>query len=187
MRLILSTFCAVWIAVSFGSSAHAQQPASAKPAVVQVGLFALEPDGSVVALALGAHEDTFEPFAASLFSDGCNPGAGPVLSASNMPERDAWRIHGHVISLSKDRATVQLDWQKVRSSGATVSGPRQSQQLTLVIDQLTTFETLATSNDPRCGFPKIVFGARYGPSPRISDSADNGLRDQSLRARRLRE
>ena len=29
-----------------------------------------------------------------------------ALCASNMPERDAWRIHGQVISLSKDRPTV---------------------------------------------------------------------------------
>ena len=173
MRLILTTCCAVWMGIASGSSTHAQQPASANPPVVQVGLFALESDGAVLALALGAHEDTFEPFAASIFSDGCRPGAGPILSASNMPEKDAWRIRGQVLTFSKDRATVQLEWQRVRSSGATVQGPLQSQQLTLLLDQLTTFEPLASSNDPGCGFPKIVFGARYAPSPRLSNSPTN--------------
>lgn len=165
MRLLSIALCG--LVGGMPAAAVGQIGPSAPPLTVQVGIFAIHPDGSAVGLAFGADERAFEPFASVIIADDCRFGAGGGPDADG---RDVWRIRGQVISLSREEAILHLDWQRIRAGRVAVRVPAQSGRFALPVNQLHTIEPLPRSGDVTCDFPPTVFGVRYAASPRIPDA-----------------
>lgn len=156
------------------SATRAQDRPLENPPIVQVGVFATQPDGSVGGYAVETGEKVDEQFAAGVLAGDCRYGAGKGYFGDKMPAwgADAWEIHGQVLSMGPDQATVQLDWRRVRSGGQDVQQPAESRQLTLPLQQLVTLDTPIPSTNPQCA-PR-AFGARY--APRLPMNALSGAR-----------
>jgi hypothetical protein len=150
-------------AASAPLAGQAPVPAGAPPNTlrVEVGVFGMQPDGSVGGYAVETAEVVDEQFVSAILSDECRRGAGQGF-LPNVPAwgKDAWEIRGRVISLTPDQATIQLDWKRVRAAGAAVQQPTESRRLVLPLGQLLTLEAIPGTSAP-CN---SVFGARYMPA-----------------------
>ena len=134
------------------------------PPIVQVGVFRIQPDGSVGGYAVETGEAQGEVFAAGVAAGGCRFGAGRSWADQGLPEWaiDGWAIRGQVLSLAADQATIRLEWRRIRSSGSAVEQAPQARELTLPLGQLVALDS-ASAMDSQCGPPSkaMTFGARF--------------------------
>lgn len=156
--------------------AQAVSGASAKPQaapVLQIGIFSSAPDGQVRSAAYETNlsRESFQYVA------GCAMGGGnrPVPEAAT----DAWRVSGSVQSLTADEAVIQLDWQRVRASGASASSPGGSVQLTLHPGDRVPLDSATVEATAQCPARTVAFEARFGPRPFTLTGAGGAVADAS--------
>jgi hypothetical protein len=147
-------------------AAPAAAQAPDNPPIVQVGVFRIQPDGSVRGGGFTTAQVEGEALTAAVASSECRFGAGRTWLDEALPEwaTDGWTIRGRVIRLSADLATIQLDWRRVRASGSPVDQPQQSRELTLPLDQFVALDSASPVTDAQCG--PMTFGARFAPRVR---------------------
>ena len=162
MRFMTCLLCAVVGGVPVVAQQRA--PFDGHPRV-QVGVFSVQPDGSVGASASDGGGSANDQFTGAVLTDDCRVGAGSYTADTIPPwGRDAWIFRGRVLSVAPEQATIQLEWQRVRSAGAPVQSPIDSRQVTVPIDQLLTLESIGPAPpDSRCASSTKVFGVRYAP------------------------
>jgi hypothetical protein len=156
MRLLLAALFSFVVVTAAVAQTSDGQPENRL--VVQVGVFSVRPDGSIGGYAVETGEADNEPLAGGIATDGCRFGA---WIGAGMPSwaRDGWEIRGRVETLATDRATVQLEWKRVRSAGAVVEPAPESRALTLPLDQFVPLDEPV--NNPQCAPNSVAFGARY--------------------------
>ena len=132
------------------------------PLSVQVGLFAYRADGSTMASATTG--GVLGPFDGNVFaSTPCN--VGSVSKEPPAGARNAWRINGQVIEVSRDSAVVQLDWQRTKQSGDPANGPTVSERLTLQSGTPVTLDSVWADATGSCDIVRIALEARLAPRP----------------------
>jgi len=132
------------------------------PLSVQVGLFAYRADGSTMASATTG--GVLGPFDGNVFaSTPCNVGSVPKEPPAGA--RNAWRINGQVIEVSRDSAVVQLDWQRTKQSGDPANGPTGSERLTLQSGTPVTLDSVWADATGSCDIVRIALEARLAPRP----------------------
>jgi hypothetical protein len=127
------------------------------PPVLQVGIFSYGPDGQPQGSALTSlSSESFQ-----YVGLGCEIGAGnrPVPDRST----DAWRVSGNVERMTDDEAVVQIDWQRVRAGGRTVTAPGGSVHLTLHPGDRVPLDSATTEPTALCAARTIGFEARFAP------------------------
>lgn len=125
--------------------------------IVQVGVFAYQPDGSVGARAVGT-----TPRLASVAwvtASACQLGAGGLPAEGTAAH--AWRFSGKVLSSTAEEAVIQLEWQRTLDHSQAVGGPGTSVQLTLRVGEPAQLDFVSPTTT-RCA-ATVAFEARYEP------------------------
>ena len=125
--------------------------------MVQVGVFAYQPDGSVGARAVGT-----TPRLASVAwvtASACQLGAGGLPAEGTAAH--AWRFSGKVLSSTAEEAVIQLEWQRTLDHGQAVGGQGTSVQLTLRVGEPAQLDFVSPTTT-KCA-ATVAFEARYEP------------------------
>jgi hypothetical protein len=138
------------------------------PLVVQVGVFNVRQDGALGGYAVDVGERINEPFASLVWTGngGCRIGAVDLerVEKRDPPEgeTDAWEVRGRVLTMNAEHAEVQVEWRRLRASGAVVDGAWSQRQVTVALNELLSFDAPIAATG-QCAPQSVAFGARFAP------------------------
>jgi len=149
----------LWLPLMTAVAMAAQATPAWAPAqpIVQVGIFAYQPDGTISARAYSTPPlDSVVWTSESL----CQVGAGRMPGGS--APAHAWKFSGTIVSQTAEEAVVQLEWQRTLDHGQAVTGRGGSVQLTIRLGEPVPLDFVSPTSSA-CTVASLGFEARYEP------------------------